>query len=310
MGGSSSSGAFPVGPTDIDQLRIRAREIATRASFDAEVNSALSERFAAINARDSQKIGDYLDAIVDALKDEIDGVERPLFGGSVAKNTYVEGLSDVDALVVLDREDLRDATPDVVREQFRDTLDARLSHADVKSVDIGQLAVTVEYHDGTEIQLLPAIEHGDRLAISSQDGRNWTTIHPRSFTRRLTEVNKSQGSTVVPAIKLAKQIIAAQIPEGHRPSGYHVEALAVAAFDDYAGSRNPKAMLTHYFAAAARGVLSPIKDISGQSHHVDESLGLSGSTERRALASKLQRIADTMENSRTVDEWTRLLGDA
>jgi hypothetical protein len=310
MGGSASSGAFPIGPTDIDLLRERAREIATRSSFDAEVNAALAERFASINARDADKIGDYLDDILEALKDDVDGVERTLFGGSVAKSTYVEGLSDVDALVVLDREDLRDATPQEVRQQFRDTLRARLSHADVASVGAGQLAVTVKYHDGTEIQLLPAVQRGDRLAISSQDGQSWKAIHPRSFARRLTEVNKSQGGTVVPAVKLAKQIIGAQIPEGQRPSGYHVEALAVAAFDDYAGSRSPKAMLTHYFAAAARGALSPIKDISGQSHHVDESLGNRNSAERRALAAQLQRVADAMENSRSVGDWTRLLGDA
>ncbi len=309
MGGGGGGGSFPVGPTDIDALRERAREIADQAAFDADVNGKLAERFALINARDVEKVGDYLESILTALKDDIDGVERTLFGGSVSKSTYVEGFSDVDALVVLDRDDLQDATPEQVREQFRQTLKARLTHADARDVDSGELAVTVTYHDGTEIQLLPAIQRGDRLAISSQDGKDWKAIHPRSFARRLTEVNKSQGSAVVPAIKLAKQIIATHLPEGQRPSGYHVEALAVAAFGDYVGSRDPKAMLTHYFAAAARGVLRPIKDVSGQSHHVDEHLGDPHSSKRRALATRLQGLAATMQNSRAVGDWERLLGD-
>ena len=99
-GGGGSGASFPGGPTDLDALRQRAREIADQATFDAEVNDRLAQRFASINARDNEKIGRYLDDIVAALKDDVDGIERTLFGGSVAKNTYVEGLSDVDALVV------------------------------------------------------------------------------------------------------------------------------------------------------------------------------------------------------------------
>jgi predicted nucleotidyltransferase len=305
-GARSSSG----GPTDLDALRERAREIAGQATFDAEVNDRLAQRFASINARDTEKIGRYLDDIVAALTDDIDGVERTLFGGSVAKSTYVEGLSDVDALVVLDRADLKDATPEQVREQFCRSLKAQLSHADVADVSSGVLAVTVSYHDGTQIQLLPAVQRGERLAISSADGKEWKTIHPRSFARRLTEINKRQGGAAVPAIKLAKQVIGSQLPDGEHPSGYHVEALAVQAFGDYVGSRNPKALLTHFFASAARGVLQPIKDMSGQSLHVDDSLGDAQSADRQRMSGQLQRIADTMQNSRDIREWERLLGDA
>ncbi len=311
MGGGGGGGgrSVPDGSVDLDALRRRAREIDEQARFDAEVNHRLAQRFASINARDAEKIGRYLDDILGALKDDVGGVERTLFGGSVAKNTYVEGLSDVDALVVLDRADLKDASPEQVREQFCRALKAALTHADVAEVSSGALAVTVKYHDGTEIQLLPAVQRGERLAISSTDGKEWKSIHPRSFARDLTEVNKNQGGAAVPSIKLAKQIIAAQMPEGERLSGYHVEALAVAAFRDYVGSRNPKAMLTHFFATAARGVLQPIHDVSGQSRHVDESLGAARSAAREALSRRLQRVADTMENSRDARDWERLLGD-
>jgi hypothetical protein len=141
------------------------------------------------------------------------------------------------------------------------------------------------------------------------DGREWKTIHPRSFARKLTEVNKAQGGAAVPAIKLAKQIVAAQLREDERPSGYHLEALAVQAFGDYVGSRSPKAMLTHFFAAAARNVLQPIRDPSGQSLHVDDKLGEPRSPEREALSARLKGIADTMQNSRDARDWDHLLGD-
>src|SRR3954451_11151380 len=149
MGGGGGGGGRSVpgsGSVDLDALRRRAREIDEQARFDAEVNHRLAQRFASINARDPDKVGRYLDDILGALKNDVEGVERTLFGGSVAKSTYVEGLSDVDALVVLDRADLKDASPERVREQFCRALKATLAHADVAEVSSGALAVTVKYH--------------------------------------------------------------------------------------------------------------------------------------------------------------------
>lgn len=308
MGGGGGGGSFRVGPTDIDQLRERAREIADQASFDAQVNGELAERLAAINSRDAQKVAEHLEDALAVLREEIEEVDRTLFGGSVAKSTYVEGLSDVDALVVL-KDTPQDATPEQLLAQMRETLASGISGAEVESVRAGTLAVSVRYRDGTEIQLLPAVQHGEHLAISSPDGSRWAPIHPKRFMQALSDMNARQGRALVPAIKLAKAVIAAQIPEDKRPSGYHVEALALAAFGDYSGSRNPKAMLTHFFAAAARGVLRPIKDISGQSHRLDERLGPVGSPERQAMARDLQRVANIMENSSTLSEWHAVLGD-
>jgi hypothetical protein len=308
MGGSGGS-SFPAGPTNIDQLRERAREIADQATVDAGVNELLTQKLTTINDRDVEKVGRHLDGILEALEGEIDGVERTLFGGSVAKHTYVDGLSDIDALVVLRQTDGQDATPQQIKEQFQESLERQIAKIGAESVRSGDLAVTVRYSDGTEIQLLPAVQRGDRHGISSQDGSKWKLIHPRSFARELTDVNKKQGKAVIPTIKLAKSIIANTIPEAARPASYHVEALAVAAFRDYAGSRSPKAMLSHFFAEAARGVLRPIKDVSGQSHHVDSYLDAPGSNARTQMSSTLQKIANTMENSRQPGDWHVLLGD-
>ena len=132
---------------------------------------------------------------------------------------------------------------------------------------------------------------------------------PHRFVKALREVNAAHARAVIPAIKLAKAVIAAQLPEDRRPSGYHVEALALAAFADYTGPHTPKAMLTHMFAASARNVLKPIRDISGQSHRIDERLGDPGSAPRQALSTDLQRIADIMDHSSTLTEWHTVLGD-
>jgi hypothetical protein len=150
------------------------------------------------------------------------------------------------------------------------------------------------------------VQQGDRLAISSPDGQSWTQIHPRSFARELTEVNQRQAGQVVPAVKLAKAIIAG-LPETERLSGYHVEALAIAAFRSYDGTRTPKAMLTHFFETAVQYVRTPIHDVTGQSRHLDEGLGPAGSADRQRISDSLDRIAQTMQSSRSVDSWRSLL---
>src|SRR5690349_20307050 len=164
-GGGGSGGGGPIGPANIEEVRRRAAELAEQAQRDAEINELLANELAALNARDAEKISNYLDDIVEALKAETEGVEKTLFGGSVSKNTYVEGLSDVDALVILDRRDLGDRTPADLREEFARILDRTLKGRDIETVRSGDLAVTLRYVDGTEIQLLPAVRRGDRLAI-------------------------------------------------------------------------------------------------------------------------------------------------
>ena len=145
-----------------------------------------------------------------------------------------------------------------------------------------------------------------RSPFSSWDGQSWSATLPRSFTQELTAVNQSQGNAVVPAIKLAKSIFANTLGDA-APSGYHVEALALAAFRDYSGPRTPKAMLTHLIDRASQDMLSPIPDATGQSQYVDGDLGAENSPVRQALSRDLAALAQTMANSQSVDDWRVLL---
>jgi hypothetical protein len=230
-----------------------------------------------------------------------------LFGGSVAKHTFVDGMSDVDSLALLDVESISDASPSVAREQLARALRATLDAGVVQSVQAGDIAVRVEYRDGMSVEILPALRRGEGFVISSDDGRSWRAIDPTAFARRLTELNSGLGGALVPTIKLAKAIIG-ELPENQRLSGYHVEALALDAFRDYRGPRNPAAMLEHMFQSARSGVLHPIKDVTGQSSQVDEYLGEDFSTRRQRIAASLARIARIMDSAALISQWQELLG--
>jgi hypothetical protein len=296
-----------MGPQEIRRIREEAQARLERSRLDGDVNALLQRELAQINDRDVETVTRRLDEIEEHLRGEVEEFDRLLFGGSVAKHTYVDGLSDTDCLVVLEPKVVGDRSPEELRGELEGILRRRLDMGQVEHIGVGKLAVTVAYRDGTEIQLLPAKDEGGVLAISSPDGRSWAPIDPKAFSSRLTRLNDNQAGCVVPAIKLAKAIIANQVPESDRPSGYHLEALAVASFQEYQGPRTPKAMVQRFFETASRDAMRPIMDVTGQSEHVDSYLGLSGSHERQRLSARLEDIATSMRTARSTRDWEALL---
>jgi hypothetical protein len=304
MGGGG--GGYSVGPNDMDAIKREVEERTERSMADAEINDLLARELTRINFRDTETTSRHLDEITEALGDDID-VERLNFGGSIAKHTYVDGLSDVDSLLFLSGDDVASMSPADLRTKVEQVLSEKLPKGDVSGIRVGNLAVTVSYSDGSEIQLVPAREaSGGKTEISSADGQSWKAIDPRGFAQRLTKVNQEQGGGVVPAIKLAKGIIA-KLPEEAQVAGYHAEAMAVAAFTGYNGARTPRDMLTHLFSAASQAVKRPISDSTGQSRHIDESLGAAGSTEREKISHQLSQIAGRMKAAKSADEWRAIL---
>ena len=284
----------------------RLRRRLEESQNDSAVNSLLQQELTSINDRDADLINGHLDTIQETLTDRGHQVERLRFGGSVAKHTYVDGLSDVDALVLLDDESLSEQSPDEVRRGFADSLRRALPQGNVKDIREGAMAVTIEYTDGTEIQLLPAVRTANGVAVSSSDGKSWSPIQPQAFAQALTKTNQDQGGRVVPTIKLAKAIAANKLGEG-AVSGYHVEALAIEAFRTYSGPRTPRAMLSHLMEHASQRVLRPIRDVTGQSRYVDENLGEANSADRQRLSRNLAALAETMDRSQSQDDWRELL---
>ncbi len=308
MGGGGGGGNYSLSPGEIARLRDDARARLDRSRLDSDVNSLLQHSLIDLNDRDNEGAASRLDQIEKSLSGTTIDVDRVVFGGSVAKHTFVDGLSDIDALVVLEP-GAAGNTPAEMRDGFKQLLMQRLNMGDVDEIRSGNLAVTVFYRDGMEIQLLPAVDRGEGLAIASATGKDWTTINPKDFADRLTRLNQAKGNAVIPAIKLAKAIIAEAMPEQTRPTGYHIEALALATFRDYEGSRTPRAMVQHFFDEASSAVVKPIADVTGQSAQVDEYLGEAESAERFAMARRFRQISRKMEQAESINDWRQLLGE-
>ena len=307
MGGAGGSGIGKgLDRERLARLRTEAEAQAKDAAQAGEVNRYLRDTLAAIGQRDVGKVQDRLDEVERALGSDTEGMETTIFGGSVAKHTYVDGLSDIDSLVLLDAGSLEGKTPATLLEEFARSLRIRIPRAEVENIEAGTLAVTVKYRDGMEVQLLPAYRSGSRFSIADAAGSGWRVIDPSGFARRLTNANKRLAGMLVPTIKLAKSVIGL-FPERRRISGYHVEALAEKAFKGYQGERTPQAMLKHFFGRAATLVRTPIVDQTGQSTRVDAELGTRNSLERRIVADSFARVARRMRSANSIEQWRDII---
>jgi hypothetical protein len=306
MGGSGGGYFEHRSPKSIqDDLR-REEQTTDTQVFETKVSTEIASLLADYNDRDAVAVSAAIDTLRKALEAEIEDISiNPVFGGSVRKHTYVNGISDIDSLFVLKDEGLAQETPEVVLDHFESALRARLPNRKIQRDNIA-LGVTI---NDLKIEVLPAVRKGDKLAISSTTGQQWSKITPEAFFKKLSEVNSRQGSKVVPCIKMVKGVIDG-FPDAQKLRGYHVESLAIEAFKSYQGPQNTKAMIEHFFTFASDRVLQPIRDKSGQSLHVDGYAGPRNSETRRLMSQSLDRVARRIKNanaSQSVDHWVRIL---
>jgi hypothetical protein len=309
MGGSGGGTFSNKTPEELRSWVREAEGKAVSAAFAGELASTLGDLLAEINNRDGALVNQRLAEVKAALSESLEGNFDQLFGGSVAKHTYVDGLSDIDSLLVINDSDLAGAAPRDVLSKMSEHIAERIGHE--ATVTHGAMAVTIKYADGMVVQVLPALRTKDgtlRVPSSRTDG--WSEIDPLKFQHALTKRNQECNGKLVPTIKLAKAING-QLPESQRLSGYHMESLGIAAFKGYNGEKTPAAMLTHFFDSASKLVLSPIRDRTGQSVHVDDYLGPDMSDSRQTLGHVLGRISRRMQNATaasSTEQWKAIFG--
>ena len=152
MGGSG--GGFFSGTAKPEDLARRTREAEARThddAFETEVEAVLGSALAEFNDRDTQAAQSVFESVTRDIGTDIEGTVDLLFGGSVSRHTYVDGLSDVDALVLMDRTSLMEKSPAMLQQLLANTLRNRYPRS---VVSVGALAVTLE-HQGLTFQLLP-----------------------------------------------------------------------------------------------------------------------------------------------------------
>ena len=272
---------------------------------DDNFNRYCADLLAQYTRGNAQTVSQRLETLSGFLRQKGDVVQTK-FGGSVWKGTYVTGLSDIDVLLIVNQSSLVNQPPAKAIEYVRDIIQGGLWQ---NSVSAGDLAVTVGYSDGIEIQILPAIRtESGGVRIADPGSNRWSKVaRPDDFAEKLAEVNAALDGGVVPVIKLAKAMADCFITDPSRKiSGYHMESLAVDAFEDYRDARDPKSMLIHLLGHSIEAVMSPMADPTGQSRHVDGYLGPADSKLREGASTHFGQMRGKVRRCETRAEFDDL----
>ena len=274
----------------------------------SEINSRLSDQLKEYNDRDHEAINRHINNLRNALEQSEGDLIRPLFGGSVQKHTYVDGLSDADVLAPIGDSSLISLRPRSVIKRMGTLIRQRLPKTKIRT---GDLAVTVTYSDGIEIQVLPVIRGKGGIRIADPSRNRWSNvIYLDRFRAKLTKVNQAKGGRVIPVIKLAKGL-ASQVIENddEKIQGYHMEAIAIEAFRKYRGPTDLRSMLIRFCESASEIVLEPIRDSTGQSRNVDDYLGEARSPRRRRASKNFRRMHNRFSACRSARHLDKLFGN-
>ena len=135
MGGT---GARYTGPrSDTVREKIERAQQREQERLNEQVNDLIRQLLVRLNERDPSEVRERLSEIENQLG-EVAKLETLLFGGSVAKHTTVDGVSDVDALVILDRRSDSNESPEFLLEAFRRLLQIKLPRGSGKKCREGK----------------------------------------------------------------------------------------------------------------------------------------------------------------------------
>ena len=132
----------------------------------------------------------------------------------------------------------------------------------------------------------------------------------RGFLRKLTEVNKANARKgCAGSFKLTKAMAEQLVRrEEDKLSGFHIESLAINAFENYHGNTDFKSMVIRLTKFSAKAVLQPIRDPTRQSKYVDEYLGAPNSTKRQQAAATFKNIQQRINGCRSTEDLNKLFG--
>ncbi|MGE3108822.1 MAG: hypothetical protein AB7O77_10805 [Phycisphaerales bacterium] len=301
--GGSGGGGYQGLPSDY-RAKLDGLIAQERQTLNAQVDQYLATFLAAANAADPQLVRKRLDDIAKHLRGAAD-VEQLLFGGSVAKRTSVDGISDVDAFVLLDRDPAQTQQPQFLTKTFAEELRVKMPGLTIVAE---KMSVTVQYQDRMIIELLPAVRRGNDIMIGRPDGVRWQRTAPKIFREELTKANQRTGGNLIRVIKLFK-VANGQQPSQKQLEGYHIEAMATECTKGYDGPFTPRALFGRFLESAAQRVLTPMSESTGQSRYIDEYLGAGQSLERRNVAQNLLGLKRRLDAASSIAEWKSIFGE-
>lgn len=214
--------------------------------------------------------------------------------GSAEKDTFNEGISDIDLRAVTDNGTLLGLPPRVAKKLIL----KQIASIDEKTKPrLGHQTVTIS-KKGHDYQIIPVVKSKGTTYVPSEDGRYWKAVDLHAFDRELHKLNKRTGGRFCEAVRFVKILSNQYMPKQFRLSGYHIETMALEILRNCPSSMDRTKMVDTILNSIPSRVRYYSPDITGETKAVDHDLGSSYNNNRKYISKHYRNLRDIFRQCR------------
>lgn len=188
------------------------------------VAQAFEQMMTTLHLTDAQKARaeKQRQVIVERLRTRI-SIAEDFISGSFGRNTATSPISDVDIVIILNRDQIGDADPSGVLEQVQAALDAAYPNKEHPILQNRSVGISFS-GTGIDFDVVPAFKHAGILQIPDRETNRWIPTDPKLHKDLCNKANDDANKKLKPLVKAAKQWNGA-LPEKVVRS-FHLEVMA------------------------------------------------------------------------------------
>lgn len=238
------------------------------------------------NKKQIQEIQDQINKISKILEKEIDLFKKLSFSGSILKETYVHGLSDIDIFVLLKKDNSIDGKPKTIQSKI-----FRILKKNFPSQRIKNNKEAIDFFiKNTKIQIVPILYEKQKISFPFKGGENWRRINPNLFIDLLKKEDKKFKGRITTSIKIIK-IILSKYPKRIQINGHHLEVLSYLSCKNLQDKKmSLLELISNILSYVSKRIVNPIKDSSKQFKFVDGYLGKERNLKRKNISKNLEKV--------------------
>jgi len=252
----------------LETIKAEIRATKNKSDRNLKALKIIKLKLTEAKSREINSLQNKINFITRNIKAKIYEQAKFFLSGSIIKDTYVYGLSDVDILMALNKQNFLNISPRHIQQKLINQLRVIFPRLVVK-----KNRNAVDIYDGQiKIQLVPVLPNQTKFLFPASDGLGWIEIEPHIFNKLLQERNKKLRHKLTTAIRIAKLIVS-KLPQNNQLTGHHLEVLGYLASGHFGKKKSILSLIKDIFLYAQKRVLTPVKDTSGQLNFIDEYLG-------------------------------------
>ncbi len=214
-----------------------------------------------------------------------------IISGSLLKETYIDGISDIDILIPINESIYSNYSPnEIIESLFNYELDTDFEKYFISA---NKNALRLRFKN-LWIELVPVRISDSNLLFPNKNGKYWKEIHPNKVTYKIKELEKQSKHMISLTIRIVK-VILLRLFRLYEINSYIIEFIIIE-FISYKKEDDLLELILVSLKLIRDRILYPISDVTRQYKYIDQNLGVALSDERKRLSVKIDKIINLFQS--------------